>query len=75
MLDKSNLHGYQKLTDRNKSGTIGVYYIKRLDKWGSQIKVDGKIIWLGSFIDKDEAVLARKQAEIKYGFHKNHGGK
>jgi len=65
----------QKLTIRNKSGVIGIYYIKRLGKWGSQIKVDGKVIWLGSFVKKDDAISARKKAEIEYGFHKNHGGK
>jgi len=65
----------QKLTDRNTSGTIGVYRISRLNKWGSQIKVNGKVIWLGSFTDKTDAISARKDAEIKYGFHENHGGK
>ena len=65
----------QKLTSRNTSGQIGVYFINRLNKWGSQIKVDGEVIWLGSHSNKDDAIAARKSAEVKYKFHKNHGGK
>lgn len=64
----------QKLTERNKSGQIGVYFIKRLGKWGSQIKVNGKVVWLGSYTEKSDAIKARKNAEVEYNFHKNHGG-
>ena len=30
-------------------------------------------IFLGYFISKKDAIEARKNAEIKYGFHPNHG--
>ena len=35
--------------------------------------VNRKQISLGTYTTKEEAVFARKQAEIKYGFHVNHG--
>jgi hypothetical protein len=31
------------------------------------------VMSLGSFSDKAEAIRARKAAEVKYGFHANHG--
>jgi len=35
--------------------------------------VDGKTIHLGRFDKFEDAVAARKAADIKYGFHPNHG--
>lgn len=63
----------QKLRKNNKSGCIGVSWNKRDRKWVSQIKADGKRIYLGLFIHLNDAIQARKAAEIKYGYHKNHG--
>lgn len=57
----------------NASGVQGVGWHRRANKWLSQIKVDGKVIYLGVFKIFDDAVTARKNAEEKYGFHKNHG--
>ncbi|ELZ3650030.1 HNH endonuclease [Salmonella enterica] len=57
----------------NTSGTVGVYWRKREQKWLAQIKVNQKSIHLGYFSDKNDAVTARKKAELKYNFHKNHG--
>lgn len=59
----------------NASGTVGVAYRKAHNRWIAQIRVDGKGIHLGSFKTKDEAVVARAAAAIKYGFHANHGNK
>lgn len=42
-------------------------------KFCAYIMVNKKQISLGSYDDIDDAVFARKQAEIKYGFHVNHG--
>ncbi len=64
----------KRLGKSNKSGTIGVNWVKRLNKWMASIRVNKKTIHLGTFNDKSEAVDARKLAEVAYGFHKNHGG-
>ncbi len=57
----------------NTSGVTGVVWHKRGKRWFGQIKVDGKKIHLGSFIEFSDAVNARKNAEVLYGFHENHG--
>lgn len=60
-------------SSHNTSGINGVCFSKRTNKWRSRIKVDGKDIYLGEFHDINDAARARKLAEIKYGFHENHG--
>ncbi len=50
----------------NKSGHIGVSWIKSHQAWTVYIKVDKKNKWLGYFKDLDEAVAARKAGEAKY---------
>ena len=62
-----------KIPKNNTSGTIGVTWNKAKNKWQAQIKVNQKNINLGSFTNINDAIAARKVAEIKYGFHKNHG--
>jgi len=57
----------------NTSGRVGVRWEGHRSKWRSAIKVDGREKHLGSFDSFAEASAARKAAEIKYGFHKNHG--
>jgi hypothetical protein len=56
----------------NTSGVTGVYPVK--GKWRAIISSLGKRIDLGYYLDKCEAVAARKAAELRYGFHQNHGG-
>ena len=62
-----------KLTEANTSGTVGVYWYKRKNKWCAEIVCDYKKIRLGYFDEIQDAIAARKQAEKKYGFHPNHG--
>lgn len=57
----------------NKSGFTGVSWHKSMGKWIVHIKANGKILHLGYFKNKDKAIKKRKEAEIKYGFHENHG--
>lgn len=57
----------------NNSGTMGVGWHKKQQKWVARIMVNKKPIQLGSFENKEDAVKARKDAEQKYGFHANHG--
>lgn len=61
------------LATRNTSGTSGVYWYSQYGKWRAQIVVKGRLVFLGYFADKEDAISARATAEIKYGFHKNHG--
>jgi len=61
------------LQSNNTSGVVGVYWDKSREKWMSSIKVMSENKYLGRFDDIEGAVVARKKAEIKYGFHKNHG--
>lgn len=56
----------------NTSGTTGVLWLKNCKKWRAGIKVDNKYRSLGSFLNFEDAVRARKAAEVEYGFHKNH---
>ena len=51
---------------KNTSGFTGVYWNKANEKWCSNIKVNNKTIYLGSFNLIDDAVRARKEAEQKF---------
>ena len=57
----------------NSSGCTGVYFVKKTCRWVCTISTNGKLVHLGSFADKNDAITARKDAEAKYGFHPNHG--
>ena len=57
----------------NTSGVCGVGWSKASKKWRAQIRVRNKDYHLGAFENFDDAVAARKAAEVEYGFHPNHG--
>lgn len=63
----------QPLKANSESGINGVFWKESRGKWNAQIRVDGKAIHLGSFNHIRDAEKARKEADIEYGFHKNHG--
>jgi len=65
----------QSISKSNKSGFTGVYWSKLERKWKAQIKINNKVIGLGTFIDKEKAILKRQIANILFGFHENHGAK
>jgi len=69
----SENHRNMRLSSRNKSGSIGVHWDKNANKWLSNIRVNNKTIHLGYFLDINDAIVARKEAEVKYNFHQNHG--
>lgn len=50
----------------NTSGRTGVYWFKRVNKWIAAIVYNGVQIHLGYFVNFDDAVKAREDAEIKY---------
>ena len=60
------------LRKNNSSGVQGVRILPS-GKFCAYIMVNRKQISLGSYSTIDEAVSARKKAEIQYGFHSNHG--
>ena len=49
----------RRIMKNNKSGYVGVTWDKRGKKWVVNIRINKKLINLGSFKDKIEAVLAR----------------
>jgi len=57
----------------NKTGIPGVVWNKKAGKWQAQIKIFGANKYLGIYDDFFNACCARKLAETKNGFHKNHG--
>lgn len=63
----------KKRYSSNKSGVAGVSWAKNVCKWRACISVDKKQINLGWFEEFSEAVNARKNAEVLYNYHKNHG--
>lgn len=61
------------IPSHNTSGVLGVCWHKHTGRWRAQIQVEGKVIHLGCFDYFNDAVISRQEANIKYGFHKNHG--
>ena len=56
----------------NTSGVMGVSFVKRTNKWLAYIGINGVTKNLGSFVNFEDAVTARKNAEVEFNFHKNH---
>lgn len=54
------------LQSNNTSGITGVTWDKKKFKWKAQIKINRKQINIGLFVNKEDAVRARLQAETKY---------
>jgi len=65
----------RSIHSNNTSGCTGVSWNKSINKWVSYIRAEGDIVHLGVFDEIDNAILARKAANIKYGYHNNHGQK
>ena len=70
--NQGNSRNQSKRKD-NISGQTGVYFLQKRKKWRSCIMVGKKWISLGYYDLYDDAAAARKAAELKYGFHENHG--
>lgn len=66
-------HKNETMSKNNTSGFNGVYWDKQTGKWRAMVKVNFRTIPLGRYLDFDDAVAARKAANIKYGFTDRHG--
>lgn len=60
------------IPSHNTSGIIGVTQSKN-GRWRAFITLNNKYVHLGRFATCEEAVAARKAAEMANGFHANHG--
>lgn len=69
-LHKDNMKNMSK-QHNNTSGQPGVHFNKASGTWLARIGKQKK--YLGSFHTYEEAVAARKQAELEGGYHENHG--
>ena len=59
----------------NKTGVIGVNWHKSAKKWQARaVNLEGKRIDLGRFDVFEDAVLARKNHEIKFKYFEHRGG-
>ncbi len=75
--DPFNNSRNQGIRKDNTSGVRGVNYnncqnSRNTKRWIARISHRGERILLGNFATFEEAVAARKQAEIDYGYHPNH---
>jgi len=61
------------ISSNNTSGACGVSWNVATSKWRAQIRRNREQKHLGTFDNFDDAVAARAAAEVKYGYHPNHG--
>jgi hypothetical protein len=72
-VERSENQRNQKRRTDNTSGATGVSWYVLQGKWVAEIYVDGKKKNLGYFDTYEEAISARKLAEVTHGYHENHG--
>ncbi len=74
LVDGNNNHKNMSLYKNNTSGCPGVRWYVGRKKWVATLTHNKKVISLGRYDNLEEAIKARKGAEVKYGtFHRNHG--
>ena len=59
----------QNSNRRDNNDVVGVGWVKQKNKWMSRIFINDKNIYLGSYSLHEDAVKARKEAEIKYAIY------
>ena len=59
-------HLGRDLYSSNTSGITGVHWHKNHQKWQANIKINQKTKYLGIFINKEDAIRVRLQAEADY---------
>ena len=55
-----------RVKSNNTSGVTGVNWVSREEMWRAYIKHNGKFCSLGYYANKEDAIKARKEAEVKY---------
>lgn len=55
-----------KLASHNTSGVTGVHFNKRIKRWTVSVAVNGRRKHIGCYADKEEAITARRFAELSY---------
>lgn len=63
----------QRRHTSNSSGVLGVTWRQDGNRWRVRIRVDGKAKHIGDFRSLEDAAEARAAANVKYGYHPNHG--
>lgn len=63
VLNQVNRH---RLNKNNTSGVRGVAFVAQWGKWRAQITAHRRTIHLGLFLTQEEAITARKAAELRY---------
>ena len=74
--DKKGNARNRRISDRNTSGVLGVSWCERDQVWLAQIGTfgqEGRTRRIGCFKKKQDAIEARRKAEVEEGYHKNHG--
>lgn len=61
------------IQSNNRSGFNGVSWNKKLKKWHVYVNANKCRINGGYFINLNDAIEKRRQLNLEYGFHKNHG--
>lgn len=56
----------RKFQKNNKSGVTGIRWNKKDKRWIAQIRFDCKLLYLGSYTNKKDAIKVRRDAEKKY---------
>ncbi len=66
--NSENLMNRGKVPSSNSSGVIGVIFINERNKWRSEIVIPKtkRNKFLGYYTNKDDAIKARREAELKY---------
>jgi len=61
------------LAKNNTSGFTGVSWNKKDKRWQAKVQINKKTIFVGGFVNAEEANDAIVAYRIRNGFHKNHG--